>query len=265
MKTIRTIVIDDEKEARDGISLLLQKSEGIELLDTCENGLEAIRAIENLKPDLIFLDIQMPKINGFEVLNSLQPESIPKVIFVTAYDQYALRAFEVHASDYLLKPFSDTRFFEALAHVRAEFDNQNKNQEGLQKIITDYLQQADVQEVERLITNTTQPSPSQLIVKTNGKIIFIPLKEITHIVAQNYYVNVHTIKESYLVRESLKSLEVHLKGTSFLRIHRSVMVNSDFVKEVEPYFNGELIVRLKNDEKLKVSRSYKKNLPKILG
>ena len=265
--TIRTIVIDDEKEARDGIELLLAPLEKFKLICHCENGLEAIRAIEEQKPDLIFLDIQMPKINGFEVLNSLSSEVMPKVIFVTAYDKYALKAFQVHAIDYLLKPFSNTRFYEATNHILSMFEHEKTDLMHLRNVIDTYLQQTEIKSNEQLITSASNSHsiPEQLIVKSEGKIVFISLADITHIEAQNYKVKVYGKNRQYVVRESLKSLEEYLQGTTFMRIHKSVIVNSQYVKEVEPYFNGEMILKLLDGTKLKVSRHYRKNLPKVFG
>lgn len=267
MKRIRTIVIDDEEEARDGISLLLSKLDQFEVLATCDNGLEAINKINQIKPDLVFLDIQMPQINGFEVLNSLESEVMPKVVFVTAYDQYALRAFEVHATDYLLKPFSDARFIETINHVNMLFQNKEDGLGQLKRVIQEYMLHSSPETHDELIstTSTSDKPPSQLIIKSGGKIIFIPLSDISHITAQNYYVQVHASKAKHLARESLKSLEKYLDTASFIRIHKSTLVNSLFISEVEPYFNGELILKLRNGEKLKVSRHYRKNLPKIFG
>lgn len=267
MKKFRTIVIDDEQEARDGICRLLTAYRQFEVIGTCDNGLDAINRINELQPDLIFLDIQMPQINGFEVLNSLEADQLPKIVFVTAYDQYALQAFEVHAVDYLLKPFSDSRFEQTVHHVLALLKEKKEDLTRLKSVIDEYLQHGQASRDEELIPDKSEDTkvPHQLIIKSSGKILFIPLNEIIHISAENYHVQVHTEKCSYRARESLKSLEDYLRQASFIRIHKSSLVNSQFIREVEPYFNGELILKLTTGEQLKVSRHYRKNLPKIFG
>lgn len=263
MSKISVVVIDDEQEARDGICLLLQSFSELELMATCENGLEAIEKINQIKPDLIFLDIQMPRVNGFEVLNSIDQHCMPMVIFVTAYDKYALKAFEYHAIDYLLKPYTDDRFKSAVDYALRLMQSTDQADNNLQKLIKDYIQKTDSRS-EQLLSSTQLP-PHQLIVKSEGKILFLPLNQITHISAENYYIRVHALKSQHLVRESLKTLEKHLSGTSFIRIHKSTLVNSQFIHQVEPYFNGEMMLKLSNAEKLKVSRHYRKNLPTIFG
>ncbi len=267
MEKYSTLVIDDEQEARDGICRLLAGYPQLEVTSTCDNGLDAINQINRLQPDLIFLDIQMPQINGFEVLNSIKPHVIPKIVFVTAHDQYALQAFEVHAIDYLLKPFSDERFEQTIQHVLTLLKEKKEDLARLKNAIDTYLQHDSTGRAEELIPDKPieGKAPSQLIIKSGGKIHFISLKEIVHISAENYYVQVHTEKGSYRARESLKALADYLGPASFIRIHKSSLVNSHFISEVEPYFNGELVLKLTTGEQLKVSRHYRKNLPKTFG
>ncbi len=261
------LIIDDEEEAREGLRVMLEQLPDISLLGMCKNGLEAIREIIRLKPDLILLDIQMPEINGFEVLNSLPPELRPAVIFVTAYDQYALKAFEVHAIDYLLKPFTNERFFQALAHARAHVQKQSIQQK-LEKLLQTYREEQNRDDAGQLITDKKEAEdliPNRLIVKSSGKIYFLSYEEIEWVEAYDYYVKIHVKGRFFLVRESMKRMQERLPGTLFARIHKSSIIQIDQIRELEPHFNGEYMVHLKNGLKLKLSRNYKAELMNRLG
>jgi two-component system, LytTR family, response regulator len=264
MKKIKIIVVDDEEEAREGIKQLLAEDSEIELLSVCKNGLEAINEINRSTPDLVFLDIQMPEINGFDVLNSIKIKPLPMIIFITAFDQYALRAFEIHANDYLLKPFTDERFYQALEFAKnqirnASIDNINRK---LTSILTNYVNNNSEKDSDRLINENS--GLNRMIIKSSGKIYFIQLDDISWVEAFDYYVKIHVKDKFYLVRESLKKMESKLPGDKFIRIHKSTIINMDYVRELEPHFNGEFIVKLNNEKQLKVSRSFRKNLDGIL-
>lgn len=264
---LKVLIIDDEEEAREGLRVMVEQLEDTALLGMCKNGLEAIGEIIRLKPDLVLLDIQMPEINGFEVLNSLAPSQLPAVIFVTAYDQYALKAFEVHAIDYLLKPFTNERFYKAMTHARAHFQKQTI-QNRLEKLLQSYQQEQGESMENTLISDKKEaesPQAQRLIVKSSGKIHFIPYEEIHWIEAYDYYIKIHVKDRYFLVRESMKRMEQRLPASLFARIHKSSIIHLNQIKELEPHFNGEYMVHLKNGNKLKLSRNYKHALINRFG
>ena len=259
MEKIRAVIVDDEEEAREGMKSLLSQDPDIWLIAVCSDGVQAIKAINETSPDLVFLDIQMPEVNGFDVLNSLQPECMPAVIFATAYDQYAVKAFDLHAIDYLLKPFTNKRFYESLALAKARIRNaslQHINQK-LSVILAGYAQEKDTQEADVLIHQNAASLADKLVIKSSGKIYFIPKKEIVWIEAYDSYVKIHIGGKYHLVRESMKNIEEKLPENVFARIHKSSIVNINFITELEPYFNGEFVVKLTNGTELKLSRSYR--------
>lgn len=266
MSSIRTLIVDDESEAREGLELLLSRDEEVDLIAKCKNGLEAIQQINQLRPDLVFLDIQMPQINGFEVLSSLPEDRMPKVVFVTAYDQYAVQAFQIHAIDYLLKPFTDERFYDCLKHAKERLHQENTSavDENYHALIDGYRERQSG-EKDQMILSSMGTAEQRMLIKSGGKIHFIDFAEIRWIEAFDYYVKVHTADRFFLVRESMKKMEAKLSPHNFIRIHKSSIINLDFIKELEPYFNGEYYVKLKEGEKLKLSRTYRKNLLGRLG
>ncbi|TRX56264.1 response regulator transcription factor [Fulvivirga sp. M361] len=249
---INAVVVDDEKEAREGVSLLLQQDSAIKIAAICGDGVSAIEQINTFEPQLLLLDIQMPDINGFEVLNSIKkmPEA---VIFVTAYDQFALKAFEVHALDYLLKPFSDSRFFEALDLAKKRI---------AQKRLSDFKHLLKTVDTSG---STVLDRNDQLIVKSDGKIHLLPHAEILWIEAYDYYVKIHTKGRFYLARESMKRMEEKLPSHLFLRIHKSSIVNLKCVKRATPKPNSEYDLILNNEVQLKVSRNYSAPFTKYLS
>lgn len=262
MNPIRTIIVDDEEEAREGIQSLLEKEEDIEILGLAENGLDAIKLIQKHKPDLVFLDIQMPEINGFEVMNSLSTKKLPSVIFVTAFDEYALKAFEVHALDYLLKPFTNERFYQALEIAREQL-SVNSIDSQLKELLESYRNNVSKQPNTLIYDpepSTSAVGPNRLIVKVNGKIRFLLLEELRRIEAQDYYVKLYHKDDTYLIRETMKEMEKMLSGDHFIRIHKSNIVNISFIEEMEPYFSGGYTVTLTTGEELKMSRGYARNI-----
>lgn len=262
---IRTLIVDDEAEAREGGRLLLQKDADIALVGMCKNGLEAIQMIKEEKPDLVLLDIQMPEINGFEVLSSLVENSMPTVIFITAYDQYALKAFEIHAVDYLLKPFTDERFFQALNYAKQHINSTSLNSvhQKLHNLIDSY--QAQIPEQTDHLVQEVNLRSERLIIKSSGKIVFMQLPEIIWIEAYDYYIKIHLKDKTYLVRESMKRMNEKLPAKQFVRIHKSSIVNLQYVRELEPYQNGEYFVHLSTGQKLKLSRSYRELVDWLIG
>ena len=242
---LKAIIIDDEKLARDLIRNFLQKFDSIQIISECENGFEGIKSINENNPDLIFLDIQMPKLNGFEMLELIEENY--NIIFTTAYDQYALKAFDVNAIDYLLKPFSKERFNEAVNKVIEKINNSENptNNSTLPELIS------------------TDEKLNRIIVKKNNKIVIIPVDTIKYIEAQDDYVNIVTHEGSYLKQNRMKYYEEHLPD-SFIRIHRSYISNINEIKEIALLEKDNHIVILKSGEKLSVSKSGYKRLKEVI-
>ena len=236
---IQAAIIDDEKLARDIIKSYLKKRDDIELMAECSNGFEGIKTVNTEKPDIIFLDIQMPKLNGFEMLELL--EHSPKIIFTTAFDQYALKAFEVNAVDYLLKPFSEERFNEALGKAIQQTGQKGELPEEIKKLRSQL--EDDIEFIDRVI------------VKNNQKIIIIPIEKVNYIEAQDDYVMIHSSEGKFLKQKTMKYFENHLDPKDYIRIHRSFIVRIDQIKEVELFEKDSYRVALKDDTKLSVSRS----------
>jgi two-component system LytT family response regulator len=249
---IRTLIVDDEPLARRNLRLLLEKDPQIEILDECRNGREAIKAINTLSPDLIFLDIQMPEIDGFDVLARVGPEHIQAIIFVTAFDQYALKAFDVHALDYLLKPFDDERFAQALRRAKAQIEAQEMNR--LSKRLLALLEERESQRKSQ----TTHLS--RLMLKVSGRVVLLKVDEIDFIEADGNYAKLHVGRKAHLLREKMHDLEGQLDPAKFVRIHRSIIVNLERIKEMHPHFNGDYIVVLEDGRELRLSRSRRENL-----
>jgi len=251
---LRVLVVDDEPLAREKIRGMAALDADLRVIGECANGAEAIEAIQNLKPDLILLDVQMPEVGGFAVLEALKDESLPPVIFITAYDHYAVRAFEVHALDYLLKPFDRERFQAAMERAKRQIRRESSN--GLDERILALLEQ---------LRGPARYS-ERLVVKTGGRVFFLNTDEIDWIEAEGNYVNIHTgAKKSYLLRETISSLESQLDPKEFVRIHRSAIVNINRIKELQPWSHGEYHILLQDGTRLTLSRSYREKLQSALG
>jgi two-component system LytT family response regulator len=226
----------------------------VEIVAECANGREAVEAIRSLSPDLIFLDIQMPELGGFEVLESFEAnQTAPYVIFATAYDQYAVRAFEVHAFDYLLKPFDEERFNIAWQRAKAQIklDRTGERDRHILALLEEL--KAGPRYLERLV------------VKTGGRVFFLDVSEILCIEAEGNYVRVYDQTKHYLLRETISGLEEQLDPKQFLRIHRSAIVKIDKIKELQPWFHGEYRIILENGKQLTLSRNYRANLQDVVG
>jgi len=250
---IRLLIVDDEPLARDKIRTMVAGDPEIEIVGECTNGAEAVAAVQSLRPDLMLLDVQMPQIDGFAVLDALKSDYLPLVIFVTAFDHYAIQAFEVHALDYLLKPFDRERFDAAIEHARTYLHG-TRNGHLDQRILSLLKQiEADSKYLERLV------------VKTDGRVFFLLTSEIDWIEAEGNYVNVHTARKSHLLRESISSLEAQLDPKEFIRIHRSTIVSLRRIKELQPWSHGEYHVILHDGTQLMLSRNYRDNLQSVLG
>ena len=253
---IRTLIVDDEPLARERLRKLLENEPDIEIVGEAADGAEALAAAQKDHPDLIFLDVQMPELDGFGVIEGLEGEGMPAVVFVTAYDRFALKAFEVHALDYLLKPFDRERFQKALDRARHLVQQRQTGDLGhrLSSLINDL--KAD------------RPKPKyldRLAVKTEGRVLFFKMDEIDWIEAADNYVGIHVGNEEHLHRETMASLESKLPPTRFLRISRSTIVNLERIKELQPMFHGDYTVILKNGTRLSLSRNYRDKLNHLLG
>src|SRR5262249_31128652 len=252
-KTIRTLIVDDEPLARRRIRRLLSTEGDFEIIGECGEGRSAAEAMIELKPDLVFLDVQMPEVDGFQALERVPSRALPLVIFVTAYDGYALRAFEVSAVDYLLKPFDRSRFEKAVERAKVRLASGPEG--GFREQTLALLQQL----------RAKGNGLDRLVIKTSGRGFFLKVDEIDWIEAEGKYVRLHVGKDSYLLREAIGALESQLDPARFPRIHRSAIVNIERVRELQPWFNGEYKVVLRDGTELMLSRSFRKKLSELLG
>lgn len=258
---IRTLIVDDEPLARRGIALRLARHRDIEIVGEAANGREAFFSISEHLPQLMFLDVQMPGVDGFELLRAVPLAQLPLTIFVTAYDQYALRAFESNAVDYLLKPIEDTRLDEAIERARRELAARDADDHcaRLLRLLGDVSGRPDLTLEQALgdADAVAQPADQRLSIKDAGRILRIPLEEILWIDAAGDYMCVHTGKETHVLRATMRELESRLDARRFQRIHRSTIVNIARVKELRAHLNGEYFLILDSGQQLKLSRSYK--------
>jgi two-component system LytT family response regulator len=254
MKTsdkIRTVVVDDEELARDRLRSLLEREPQVEVIGEAGDGRTAVDLIDKLKPDLVFLDVQMPELTGFEVLEALEEK--PNVIFCTAHDKFALKAFDVHAVDYLLKPFDRERFQTALNRAISKIQTQKPGEAKAElNAVLEQIKPAG-KAVERLL------------VKTQGRVLLVKVGDIDWVEAADNYVTLHVAKDAHMMRETMNSLEGRLPGDKFMRISRSTIVNVERIQELQPMFHGEYIVVLKTGAKLTLSRSYRDKLDRLMG
>lgn len=255
---IKTLIVDDEPIARRNLRALLHGCVDVEVIGEAGSGAQAIKLIQIAPPDLLFLDVQMPEMNGFEMLKQIDLAQIPAIIFVTAHDQYALRAFEVQALDYLLKPFDDERFAQALERARTQIEQ--REAAGLKERLVALLE-GDAK------TLTAPPRPAyeeKFLIKSASRIFFVTAEEIDWIEAADYYVCLHVGGQSHLMRETMTEMEAKLDPARFCRIHRSTIVNLQRIREVHAR-NGEYIVVLADETALRLSRSRKEQIEQILN
>ena len=248
MSKVKVMIIDDEKLARDIVKKYLEQNDEIELLGECQNGFEGIKAINEQKPDIIFLDIQIPKLTGFEMLELLDHQ--PEIIFTTAFDQYAIKAFEVNATDYLLKPFPLTRFLEALNKSIEKVRNNKPNTTEYSDLLNS--------------VNSNMESLDRIVVKTNQKIIIIAAEKISYLEAQDDYVMIHSELGKHLKKQTMKYYEEHLDGNTFFRVHRSYIININDVKQMELFEKESYKITMKDGEKIPVSRSGYSKIKELL-
>jgi two-component system LytT family response regulator len=243
---LKVVVVDDEPIAREGLRALLAADRDVEVVAECGDGASAVETIRRTRPDIVFLDVQMPDVDGFDVLRALAGEPLPAVVFVTAYDKYALRAFDVHAVDYLLKPFHDERFAEALARAKAR---RGEDMSG---------------RIARLL-DERKPKVMRVLVKTSGRVLFLRADEIDWIEAADYYVKLHVAGKVHMLRESMAALEARLDPELFFRVHRSAIVNLERVRELQPYSRREHVLVLRDGTRLRLTRSRRERLAALLG
>jgi len=249
----RTLIVDDELLARKKIRAFLQEHAEFQVVGECADGVQAVAAIGALRPDLLFLDVQIPGRNGFEVLDCIPDKAQPAVIFVTAFDKYAVRAFEVRALDYLLKPFNKARFANALKR----FHERRTRVNGVDR---KYELKAALQEIQRESRDS-----ERILIKSGSRIIFLRKGLIEWVEAQGDYVKFHIGKESHLFRETMTAATEHLDPNRFVRIHRSRIVNLDHVREIRPLWGGDYSVLMRDGTELTMSRTYRTSLQTALG
>lgn len=256
-RKLRVVVVDDEPLARHGVSDLLRKDADLEVVAECGDGASAVETLRRERPDLVLLDVQMPELDGFEVLQRLDPERLPAVIFITAYDRFAVKAFDVRALDYLVKPFDDDRFFAAIGRAK------------------DAIRGGSLGEAHRRLREllahlpgagrSDDPFLSRIVVKTGGHVRFVRTADIDWIESADYCVKLHAEGRSHVIRESMTSLEERLDPARFIRIHRGAIVNLDRVRELQPFFKGDHVVVLQDGTRLKLSRNRRGALEARLG
>jgi two-component system, LytTR family, response regulator len=249
---IRAIIVDDEPLARDGVRLHLEAEQDIDVVGEAGSGEEAVSLVETMRPDLLFLDVQMPGLDGFGVLEALGPVQMPVTVFTTAYDQFAVRAFDAHAVDYVLKPYDEERFQRALERARSQVVSRRRA--GMDDRLGALLDELRAREqyLERLV------------VRANGRIVILRVTEVDWVEAASNYVRLHAGGRQFLLRETMTALESKLDPADFVRIHRSTIVRVDRIRELEPLFQGDYVVILEDGTRLTSSRGYRERLQELL-
>jgi two-component system LytT family response regulator len=253
---LRTVIADDERLARQKLMILLQSEPAVNVVAECQDGRQTLAAIRSFRPDVLLLDIQMPDMDGFQVLSEIAAEEMPVVIFTTAYDQYAIRAFESNALDYLLKPFDRERLHHAVERAKGEL--RKARDHAITHRILSLLSQV------RPAVKTTGEADQRLVIKANGRVVFLDLENIEWVEAAANYVRLHVGKESYFFRETISRISERLDPKQFVRIHRSTIVNVGKIKELIPVNSGEYVVVLKTGRELSCSRGYRAALQEIV-
>jgi two-component system LytT family response regulator len=253
---VRTVIADDERLARQKLLILLQSEPMVKVVAECQDGRQTVSAIRSFRPDMLLLDIQMPDLDGFQVLSEIPVDEMPVVIFTSAYDQYAIRAFEANALDYLLKPFDQERLHHALERARSEL-RKARDREITHRILN-LLSQV------RSVASPIPEADNRLVIKANGRVVFLDLDNIEWVEAAANYVRLNVGKESYLFRETISRISERLDANHFVRIHRSTIVNVRKIKELIPVNSGEYVVVLKSGRELSCSRGYRAALQGIV-
>lgn len=253
MKHIRTLIVDDERLAREKVRTLLASEDDIQVVGECANGIEAVTAVRRYKPDLLLLDVEMPGANGFEVLQRLRSERLPMVVFVTAHDEYAVQAFEVEAVDYVMKPFDRARFHDAVRRAKRHLEEQNGEwEERIFRLL------------ERVVKGREQKL-EHFAIKSRERTFLLSVADIDWIEAQGKYIRLHAGETGYLIRESISDVEERLDARKFLRIHRGTIVNLKRIQEMHQGFGGGMFVVLRDGTKLTMSRRYRARIREATG
>jgi two-component system LytT family response regulator len=269
--TMRVMIVDDEPIARRRLSRLLRLEDDVEVVNEVGSGRDAVTAIRESKPDLVFLDVQMPDIDGFGVVAELGNESLPAIIFVTAYNEYAVKAFDVNAIDYILKPFDPDRFRSAFTRARTHLEQKSSAEAGrrIKALLEEVLGEERAQALATVNGNGKAAAPAapprqghldRLMVKHDGRVYFVKVSDVDWFEAAGNYVRVHVGRVSHLIRETMHGIESQLDPNQFARIHRAVIVNLDRIRELQPWFAGDYIVILRDGRQLKLSRTYREAL-----
>ena len=273
-EVLRVVVVDDEPWARRSLRILLAEAPGVDVVGEAGNGADAVDVIRETAPDLVFLDVQMPEMDGFQVLNALGPARTPAVVFVTAYDEHAVRAFDANAADYLLKPFDDARFHRALERARARVGDLRVRELAarMARLLAAERAEPVPPSPSPPSQSSAQPTPAQateyadrIVLKNQGLITFLEVGSIDWIEAADYVVRLHAGGATHVLREPISELEKRLDPRRFFRIHRSTIVNLASVKEMQPLFHGEYVVIMKDGARLTLSRSRREKLRALLG
>lgn len=267
-RKIRALIVDDESLAREALSVMLGEDTEIEVIAECRNGREAVVAIREQLPDVVFLDIQMPEMDGFQVIEEIGVKLMPVTVFVTAFDKHALRAFEAHALDYLLKPFDHDRFDTALQRAKTQVRQRKLGEigENLFALMQDVkLKPGESEADNRKPEKETQKEPiDRVVIKASGRIYFLKTEEIDWVEASGDYLSLHSGGKSHLIRETMNDFHAKLDAKKFIRIHRSTIVNIERIKDIQPLFKGEYVITLTSDKRLKSSRGYRPELQRLL-
>ena len=248
---IRTLIVDDEPLARRGLRRLLEAEADIEIVGEAASGTAAVEAIESLKPELVFLDIQMPEMDGLEVVATVTPEQMPAVVFVTAFDQYALDAFDLNAADYVLKPVDPERFQRALARARQRMATGNQDEVAARLM--------------RLLETIRPARRERLVVRSAGKIQFVDIDDIDWITAEDNYVRIHAAGKTYLMRETVGGIEERLDPARFVRIRRSTIVRIERIREIRPLMNGTFELLLEDGTRVTSARRFRESIEKLVS
>jgi len=245
MDSIRTVIVDDEVLARQGLRVIIEEDPDVEVIGECGDGKEAVRCISEQKPDLVFLDVEMPEMNGFQVLDALDPADPPVVVFSTAFDKYALKAFRVHAIDYLLKPTLPEQVLEALGRAKSAL-RKRKNGEDDGRL--------------RALLADVRPDPHRIMVRTGGKVMLLRTEDVDWFEAEGDYVCLHCQGKKHLIRAKISEFEGRLQSGEFVRIHRSIIVNTARIKEMQPLYHGDYVVLLHDGTRLTMTRSFRERV-----
>ena len=254
MTVVRVAIADDEPLARERLRAMLQRRDGYRIVAECNDGVQAVEALAGHNIDLLFLDVQMPGLDGFQILEAVDAGPLPMIVFVTAFNDYALRAFDVSALDYLLKPFDKDRFEKTLARVEERFATRQAS--GISE---------EIRELIRGLSTAAAPSHvSRFPIRANGEIYFVRVEDVDWIDAEGNYVALHAAGRRHLVRDTIKSLETRLDPAKFVRVHRSAIINVDRLRKLQPYFHGEYVITLQDGTTLTSSRTYSERLRALL-